>query len=134
MPNPPSITLIPGPSNPGPPIVGPQAVSVVVTANGVLPDGSNPGTVDTVTPLTLTPQQGVAIAPSVGVACTIQIDPNNNRRVIMTPTAAPGGGNQPFSFRVSAAGRTQTVLFSGTAQPVADVSGVAWDGVPPTVA
>lgn len=134
MSNPPSITLIPGSPNPGPPIVGPQAVSVVVTANGVLPDGSNPGTVDTTTALTLTPLQGVAIAPNVGVSCTIQVDLNNNRRIIITPTAAPGGGNQPFSFRVSAAGRTQSVTFSGTSQPVADVSGVAWDGNSPVSA
>lgn len=130
--NPPSITLTPGAASAGPPIVGPQAVTVIVTANGVQPDGSNPGAIDTTTALTLTPLQGAAIAPSVGAGCSIQVDPGNNRRIIITPAIlTPGASQQPWSFRVSAAGRTATVTFSGNTLAPLDVSGVAWDGNAP---
>lgn len=123
MPNPPSITLLPG---------QPQALGVIVTANAVQPDGSNPGVVDSTTPLTLENGQNAAGA---NAAVVPSIDPNNNRRVIMTPGAlTPGGTSVPWSFRVKAAGRTGFTTVSGTTSAPPDVSGVAWDNVPPAAA
>lgn len=131
MPNPPPIHLLPGSASAGPPIVGAQSLTVVVTANGVLPNGSNPGSVDTTTPLTITPLQNAA-----GQAVTVSIDPANNRRIICAPTvlSPPGGTGLPWSFRVSAAGRTTTLLVSGDTASPADVSGVGWDGTDPVPA
>lgn len=135
MPNPPPFTLTPGTPAAGPPIVGPQAVMVVVSDNNVLPDGSNPGTVDATSTLILTNVQGCAIAPAFGAAASIQIDAANNRRIIVTPKVlSPGASSQPFSFRVSCAGKTGTVTFSGSTLAPSDVSGVAWDGNAPTMA
>jgi hypothetical protein len=106
----------------------PQAVVVVVTANAVQPDGSNPGVVDSTTVLTF---EGVQNASGAGAAVVPSIDPVNNRRVIMTPGAlAIGAGSLPWSFRIKAPGRTTFVLMSGTTAAPLDVSGVAWDGNP----
>lgn len=121
--NPPSIPLLAG---------QPQAIGVVVTANAVQPDGSNPGVPDTTTPLTF---ENVQNASGVGAAVVPSVDPGNNRRVIMTPGAlAIGASPLPWSFRVKAAGRTTFVTVSGTTAAPLDVSGVAWDGVPPAAA
>ena len=125
MPNPPPIALTP-------PV--PQALVVVVTANGVQPDGSNPGSVDTTSALTIEPVQNTqGPSGSTGTpAVIVSIDSANNRRVIMTPAVvgAPGGTGLPWSFRISAAGRTAKVVASGTTASPVDVSGVAWDGQP----
>ncbi len=123
MPNPPSITLLAG---------QPQAIGVVVTANAVQPDGSNPGVVDTTTALTF---ENIQNASGTNAAVTPTVDPNNNRRVIMTPGAlAPGGIPVSWSFRVKAAGRTAFVTVSGSTSAPPDVSGVAWDNIPPAAA
>jgi len=123
MPNPPSIALLPG---------QPQAIGVVVTANSVQPDGSNPGVVDTTTPLTF---ENVQNASGASAAVVPTVDPNNNRRVIMTPGALTVGGTPvPWSFRVKAAGRTGFTTVSGSTAAPPDVSGVAWDNVPPAAA
>lgn len=123
MPNPPSIALLPG---------QPQAINVVVTANAVQPDGSNPGAVDSTTPLTFENMQN---ASGASAAVIPSVDPSNNRRVIMTPGALTAGGTSvPWSFRVRAAGRTGFTTVSGNTAAPPDVSGVAWDGVPPTAA
>lgn len=123
MPNPPNITLQAG---------QPQAIGVVVTANSVQPDGSNPGVVDTTTPLTI---ENVQNASGANAAVTVTIDPNNTRRVIMAPTPlTPGGTSVPWSFRIKAAGRTAFVVVSGSTFAPPDVSGVAWDGVAPSAA
>lgn len=123
MPNPPSIVLLPG---------QPQAIGVVVTANAVQPDGSNPGAVDTTTPLLF---ENVQNAGGTGAAVIPSVDPNNNRRVIMTPGAlAVGGTPLPWQFRVKAAGRTLFLVIGGNTSAPPDVSGVAWDGLPPAAA
>jgi hypothetical protein len=123
MPNPPSIPLLPG---------QPQAIGVVVTANAVQPDGSNPGAADTTTPLTL---ENVQNASGAGAAVVPSVDPGNNRRVIMTPgVLAIGASPLPWSFRIKAAGRTTFTTVSGTTAAPLDVSGVAWDGIPPAAA
>lgn len=123
MPNPPSISLLPG---------QPQAIGVVVTANSVQPDGTNPGVADTTTALTF---ENVQNASGANAAVTPSVDPNNNRRVIMTPGALTvGSSSVPWSFRVKAAGRTGFTTVSGTTAAPLDVSGVAWDGIPPAAA
>jgi hypothetical protein len=123
MPNPPSVSLLPG---------QPQAIGVVVTANAVQPDGSNPGIPDTTTPLAF---ENVQNASGAGAAVIPSVDPGNNRRIIMTPgVLAVGGSPIPWSFRVKATGRTAFVTVSGTTAAPPDVSGVAWDGVPPAAA
>lgn len=120
MPNPTSVSLLPG---------QPQAIIVVVTANAVQPDGTNPGVLDTTTGLTFENMQN-ATGPSAAVIPTV--DPNNNRRVIMTPGVLTVGVTPvPWSFRVKAAGRTGSVTVSGSTSAPPDVSGVAWDGNPP---
>jgi hypothetical protein len=119
MPNPPSITLVPGVA---------QAFTVVVTANGVLPDGTNPGVVDTTSVLTFENVQGTTGSTPVAVP---SVDPGNNHRVIVTPgTLNPGSTPLPWSFRVKVVGRTAFVAVSGSTSAPPDVSGVAWDGNP----
>lgn len=119
MSNPPSISLAPG---------APQAFIVIVTANAVsVVDGTNPGSVDTTTPLNFEGVQGFGPAAPIGVIASV--DPTNNRRVIVTSGALqPGSPDQPWSFRVKAAGRTAFVTASGHTSAPADVSGVGWDG------
>lgn len=117
MSNPPSISLSAG---------IPQAFRVVVTANGVQADGSNPGVLDTSSVLTI---ENVQNANGTGVLATV--DPGDNRRVVCTPgVLAPGGTSVPWSFRVKVPGRTSFVTASGTTAAPADVSGVSWDGNP----
>ncbi len=124
MPNPPLIPLVPG---------VPQALVVIVTANGVLPDGTNPGAVDTTSALIFENIQNTP--PFATVAATPSIDPNNNRRVIITPgPLAPGSATLPWSFRIRVAGRTATVGVGGSTIAPPDVSGVFWDGNPVTAA
>lgn len=103
----------------------PVAVRVVVLANGVQPDGSNPGVVDTTSPLVLTGIAGAAYA-SWGV------DPMDNRRVIVAGIAPPIAQNSvfPWSFKISVAGKSNFTTVSGTTQAPSDVSGVSWDGQP----
>lgn len=123
MANPPSIPLLPG---------QPQAIGVVVTANAVQLDGSNPGAVDTTTVLTF---ENIQNASGASAAVVPTIDSNNNRRVILTPgSPAVGIPPTPWSFRIKAAGRTTFVTVTGTTAAPPDVSGVAWDGVPPAAA
>jgi hypothetical protein len=118
MANPPTIHLSAG---------QPQAFTVVVTANAVQPDGSNPGTIDTTTPLTLENVQNAA-----GQAVTPSIDPANNRRIICTPAVLAFGATPlPWSFRVKATGRTTFVHATGDTSAPIDVSGVSWDGNAP---
>ena len=124
MPNPPLIPLVPG---------QPQALVVVVTANGVLPDGTNPGVVDTTSLLIFENIQNTP--PFATVAATPSIDPNNNRRVIVTPGALPPGSSPlSWSFRIRVAGRTATLPVGGSTTAPPDVSGVFWDGNPVTAA
>lgn len=116
MTNPPAIHLAAG---------APQTFGVVVTANNVQPDGSNPGAIDLTTPLTITSIQNAA-----GQAVTAMVDPGNNRRIVCTPaTLAPGAGSLPWSFRVSAPGYTGSLVASGDTAAPPDVSGVVWDGL-----
>lgn len=120
MPNPTNLVLAAG---------HPVAISVFVTANGVQPDGTNPGTPDTTTPLSFEAVSGVpaGVQPSV--------DPANNRRVILTPgVLQPGGQPVTWGFRIKAAGLTAEVFASGQTNPPADVSGVFWDGAAPSPA
>jgi hypothetical protein len=120
MSNPPAISLVPGVA---------QAFKVVVIANNVLPDGSNPGQVDTTSTLVLEPIQGTG--PSGSIVCIPSIDPIDNRRVICTPgVVQPGSTPIPWSFRVKANGRTAAVIASGTTSAPPDVSGTSWDGNP----
>lgn len=115
MANPPPIHLAAG---------APQAFTVIVTANGVQSDGTNPGTVDTTSNLTITSLQNAA-----GQAVSPTIDPTNNRRIICTPAVlAPGGTLLPWSFRLSVVGRTATMTATGDTSAPPDVSGVSWDG------
>lgn len=110
----------------------PQAIGVVVTANAVQPDGSNPGVVDLTTALTF---ENVQNTSGANAAMTPSVDPNNNRRVIMTPAAlTAGGASVSWSFRVKAPGRTGFTSVSGSTSAPPDVSGVAWDNVPPAAA
>lgn len=110
----------------------PQAIGVVVTANAVQLDGSNPGSADTTTPLTFENVQNAA-GPSAAVIPSV--DPGNNRRVILTPgVLTVGSSSLPWSFRVKAAGRTGFLTVAGSTTAPPDVSGVAWDGVPPAAA
>lgn len=120
MPNPPSIPLLPG---------QPQSIGVVVTANAVQPDGTNPGVVDSTTPLTFENAQN---AGGANAAVIPSVDPSNNRRVILTPGALPpGGAPVAWAFRIKAAGRSGFVTVSGSTAAPLDVSGVAWDNVQP---
>ncbi len=119
MPNPPSINLLPG---------VPQAFGVIVTANGVQPDGSNPGQVDNTSPLVFEPIQN---SSGSNAAVVPTVDPVNNRRVICTPGALnPGVVPTAWSFRVKVVGRTATVTVTGSTAAPPDVSGVTWDGNP----
>jgi hypothetical protein len=121
MSNPPSISLLPG---------VPKSFRVIVTANNVLPDGSNPGQLDTTTPLIIDPISGTG--PNGAIVCIPSVDPSDNRRVVCAPGATqPGAAPAPWSFHVRANGRTVVVIASGTTAAPADVSGVSWDGITP---
>jgi len=108
-----------------------QYVEVFVTQNSVQPDGSNPGSIDTATPLTFENVQGMGTAvnpvevtpPLASGARVVKIQPG---------PLAPGGTTLPWSFRAKAAGRTFFVTYTGSTQPPPDVSGTADSGVPPS--
>lgn len=120
MSNPPTITLSPGSA---------QAFKVVVTANAVQPDGTNPGQVDLTSTLVIEPISGTG--PNGPIVCIPSIDPTDNRRIICTPATLPSGGPPvSWSFRVRAPGRSSTVIASGITNAPVDVSGVSWDGSP----
>ena len=121
MPNPPSISLSGGLA---------QFIAAIVTQNNVLPDGSNPGQLDTTTPLTFEGVQGLGTAVN---AVEDGLTTDGRRIIRINPgPLAPGGTNQPWSFRVKASGRTAFFTVSGSTTPPPDVSGVAWDGNPPS--
>jgi hypothetical protein len=121
MPNPPSTTLAAG---------VPQYILIIVTANNVQPDGSNPGLLDTTTPLTFEGLQGY---PSAVVASEDGQTTDGKRIVKLTPaTLTIGTSTQPWSFRIKAANRTGLVVASGFTNAPLDVSGTAWDGTPPS--
>ncbi len=103
----------------------PVAVGVLVLSDGVQADGTNPGVPDTTSPLVLSNFVGT---PSV----TAVVDPSNNRRVIVTAIAPPIQVNStfPWSFRISVAGKANTVTVSGTTAAPTGVAGVTWDEVP----
>lgn len=119
--NPPPVHLLPGQA---------QAITVFVNSNGVQPDGSNPGVPDTTSPLIIEPVQN---ASGASAAVVPTVDPNNNRRVIMTPAVTQIFNPQqtiPWSFRIKAANRTQFVTVGGDTLSPPDASGVFWDGNP----
>jgi hypothetical protein len=109
----------------------PQAFNVVVLANAVQADGTNPGTPDTTTPITFDGIQNAG--PAAPIAVVPSVDPTNNRRVIITtgPGLVAGGTSLPWSFRVKAAGRSGFLTVTGSSAAPADASGVFGDGNPP---
>lgn len=111
-----------------------QYVEVIVTANSVDPvTGSNPGAVDTTTALTYTYLQGGATDTTPAAVTFTEIAQVAGARVLrLAPgVLAIGGGGSPWSVRVSAAGRSGNVTFTGSTPAPADISGVAWNGVGP---
>ena len=119
MPNPPSISLSGGVA---------QYLAVIVTINNVQLDDSNPGQVDTTTPLTFEGLQGYGTAVNATELAPLA----DGRRVVRINPGQlqPGTATQPWSFRVKAAGRTGFVTLTGTTAAPPDVSGVTWDGTP----
>jgi hypothetical protein len=117
MPNPPAINFaIP---------FAPVAVGVVVSSNGVQPDGTNVPVPDTTSTLVITGVSGPTGYSAV-------VDPANNRRVIVTPgLLTPGGTAVPWSFKISVAGKVAVVTVSGSTPVPAEASGVFWDGATP---
>jgi len=110
----------------------PVYAEVVVTANAVDPaTGSNPGSIDTSTTLTFDFLQG-GPGPAPAAVNITEIGQAAGARVLRFAPGITTSG-QPWSVRVSAAGRTGTVTFSGTTPAPADVSGVSWNGVGPQV-
>lgn len=115
-----------------------QYIEAVVLANAVDPvTGVNPGTPDLTTPLTFTYLSG-GPSGSTPAAATIteiaQVDGARVLRIAPGPLLGPVPGGGPaftWSIRISAAGRTGTLTVSGSTPPVADVSGVSWNGVGP---
>lgn len=100
-----------------------QAFRVVALANGVQPDGSNPGSPDTTSVLTISSLAGSQYYLAA-------IDPADNRRIIVEAIAPPPAENSvaQWSFKISVLGRPAFVTVSGTTKSPADVSGVTWDG------
>jgi hypothetical protein len=112
-----------------------QYVEVVVTANAVDPvTGQNPGSVDTTTPLAYNYIQG---GPSGGTPAAVTITevaqtPEGARILRLVPgVLAVGANTQPWSVRISAAGRTGITSLTGSTPPPVDASGVSWNGVGP---
>lgn len=101
------------------------AVRVVVSSNGVLPDGTNPGTPDLTSALVITTLVGGAFHAAA-------VDPSDNRRVIVSAIAPPIAANsiQQWSFKISVPSKPTFVTVSGTTPCPTDSSGVSWDGVP----
>lgn len=121
MSNPPSIPLAAG---------VPQFLLIVVTANAVQPDGSNPGVLDVTTPLTFEGLQGFTTSVN---ASEVGQTAEGKRIVKISPgVLAVGAPVQPWSFRVKAAGRTAFTTVGGTTAAPLDVSGTSWDGTPPS--
>lgn len=115
----------------------PQYIEVVVTANAVDPNtGANPGVVDTTTPLIFTYNQGGpgpgGAPPAVVTLSETKVTAIGARVVRMTPGVLPiGATDQPFSVRISAAGRTDITIVTGITPAPTDISGVAFNGVGP---
>ncbi len=115
----------------------PQYIEVVVTDNAVDPNtGANPGVVDTTTPLVFTYNQGGpgpgGTPPAVVTFAQTKVTASGARVVRMTPGVLQvGGTDQPFSVRISAAGRTGITTVTGTTPAPTDISGVAFNGVGP---
>ncbi|HET9893254.1 MAG TPA: hypothetical protein VFQ42_22440 [Mycobacterium sp.] len=110
-----------------------QYAEVTVTANAVDPvTGANPGAIDRDTPLTFTYLQGGAdgATPAAVTITQIAVTQDGARVLRFAPGVVQTA--QPWSVRISAAGRTGTVTFTGTSPAPADVSGVSWNGVGPT--
>lgn len=106
----------------------PQYLVVLVTSNAVQPDGSNPGVLDTVTPLSFQPAQGFG---TVVTASEVAQTSEGKRVVKITPlTSVVGGGAPSFAFVISAAGKLATLAVNGTAASPPNVSGVSYDGTP----
>lgn len=121
MPNPPAITLAAG---------VPQFLPILVTANAVQPDGTNPGSLDVTTPLTFEGIQGFNTAVT---AAEVGQTSDGKRIVKITPVPlAIGTPTQPWSFRIKAAGRTASTTVTGSTSAPLDVSGAFWDGTPPS--
>lgn len=118
-----------------PNVRAPKYIEVVVTANAVDPStGANPGSIDTTTALVFTYNQGGPNGSTPAVVTFAQVDvlASGARVVRMTPgVLAIGAGDQPFSVRISAAGRTGITTVTGTTPAPTDISGVAFNGVGP---
>lgn len=102
----------------------PVAVGIVVTNDGVLPDGTNPGVLDTTSAVSagvLTGDNCVAVA----------VDPANNRRLIVSPKLlTPGGGTGAWTIQVSCGSRPLIMTITGTTPSPPSNAGVTWDNVP----
>lgn len=108
----------------------PQFILIVVTANAVQPDGTNPGSLDTTTPLSFENVQNLTTAVS---AQEVGQTGDGKRIVKITPaTLSVGGTPLPWSFRIKAAGRTAFTTVTGSTAAPPDVSGTSWDGTPPS--
>lgn len=116
----------------------PVYIEVVVTANAVDPStGINQGVVDQTTPLVFTYNQGGpgpgGVPAAVVTFAQVNVVSSGARVVKITPGVLQvGGTDQPWSVRISAAGRTGITTVTGTTPVPPDVSGVAFNGVGPT--